>query len=258
MNVDLLSKVRPNPSAIRTLLRDAPKRALRRIGWDLRRWDIDTSSEARAVQRLRSHGVNLVFDVGANAGQFARSLRNAGYAGRIVSFEPLSHAWEYLQTVSRLYKWEVAARMAIGSEDGEVSIHVAANSASSSILNMLPSHLSAAPESTYVGTEQVAVRRLDTVGGQYVQSDSVLFIKVDTQGFESEVIAGATDMIRRCVGVQLELSAVPLYENDRRYDALMEQMASCGFELWGIDPGFTDPDSGRLLQFDASFFRPRL
>ena len=182
---------------IKTLL----KRGIRSLGFDLRRYNAATSEGSRFIGALSAHKVNLVFDVGANTGQFGRSLRDLGYKGRIVSFEPLHAAWDQLAE-ARLKDplWEVADRGAIGGEDGEVNINVSGNSVSSSVLKMQNSHVNAAPESAYIGTEKVPIRRLDTVGAGYLHVDSTLFIKIDTQGYEAQVLRGASDLLQKTVG----------------------------------------------------------
>ena len=206
---------------------------------------------------LSTHNVNLVFDVGANIGQFGRSLREAGYRGRIVSFEPLSAAWEQLAAASSKDSlWEVAPRAAIGSEDGEIDLHVAGNSVSSSALEMLSMHENTAPESRYVGSEKAPLRRLDSVGLEYLRPDSVPILKIDTQGYEDRVLHGASGIMDRIMGLQIELSLVPLYEGQMLFNDLIDYVKTAGFDLWGLWPEFTDPRSGRLLQVDATFFRP--
>ena len=238
------------------MLKSLVKRAIRRLGFDLRRYHPASSEAAQIMAMLSVHGVNLVFDVGANIGQFGRSLRDASYSGRIVSFEPLSAAWKQLVATGRNDSmWEIAPRAAIGSDNGEIEIHIASNSASSSILDMLDSHVNAAPESRYIGSEKVPLRRLDSIGLNYLHPDSVAFLKIDTQGYEDRVLRGATDLFKRLVGLQLEMSLVPLYEEQLLFDDLREQLQAKGYALWGISPAFVDPNNGRLLQVDATFFR---
>lgn len=232
------------------------KRLLRRLGFDLRRYRPEASEDAQLMAMLAAHQVNLILDVGANKGQFGRLLRNAGYKGRIVSFEPLASARKDLVLACQKDTlWEVAPQAAVGSEDGETEIHVAGNSESSSILNMLDSHAIAAPESVYVGSEKVPLRRLDTFAQGYLRRDAVLFIKIDTQGYEDRVIQGAPNILARAIGLQLELSLVPLYEGQKLYDEMIAQLKALNFVLWGVTPTFVDPKNGRLLQIDATFFR---
>lgn len=232
------------------------KRLLRRLGFDLRRYRPESSDEAQLIAMLAAHEVNLVLDVGANIGQFGRQLRNAGFRGQIVSFEPLASARKKLALACKSDPlWEVAPQAAVGCEDGEIEINVAGNSVSSSVLNMLDSHAAAAPESVYVDSEKVPLRRLDTLAPDYLHSDSVLFIKIDTQGYEDRVLQGAPNLLARAVGLQLELSLVPLYEGQCLYDEMIAQLKALDFILWGMTPAFIDPKNGRLLQIDATFFR---
>jgi FkbM family methyltransferase len=232
------------------------KRSIHYFGFDIHRYRASTSHEARMRSILSAHGINLVLDVGANAGQYGRSLRQLGYAGRIVSFEPLSAAWEKLKIQSeRDPLWEVASRAAIGDRDGEAQIHVSANSVSSSVLPMLDAHLRAAPNSTYIGEERVPLRRLDSIAIEFLRKDSALFIKIDTQGFESHVLDGAVELLASTVGLQLELSLIPLYDGQCLFDELVRRLRRLNFEVWEIAPAFSDPRSGRMLQVDATFFR---
>jgi len=238
------------------MLRRFVKSAIRGLGYDLRRFQPAGSDDAQLRTMLQSHGINLVLDVGANIGQFGKMLRELGYRGRIVSFEPLSAEREQLLKASKNDPlWEVAPQAAVGGENGEIEIHVAANSSSSSALNMLDAHASAAPQSRYIGSERVRMHRLDSLAPGYLRQDSVFFLKIDTQGYEDRVLKGAEETLARTTGLQLELSLVPLYEGQRLFDELIEHVKAAGFELWSLSPVLFDPKTGRLLQVDATFFR---
>ena len=80
-------------------------------------------------------------------------------------------------------------------------------------------------------------------------------MKIDTQGYEDRVLKGATELLNRTTGVQLELSLIPLYKGQLLYDEIIKKLEAIGFELWSINPVFTEPVTGRLLQVDATFFR---
>jgi FkbM family methyltransferase len=232
------------------------QRALRRAGIDLRRYNPAFSESARLASMLAANGVDLVFDVGANTGQFALELRDAGYRGRLVSFEPLSSAHSVLQRASRHDpRWTVAPRGAVGAHDGEIDINIAGNSVSSSVLGMLEQHTAAAPSSAYVGSERVSMRRLDSLAGQFLSDSGASFLKIDTQGYESQVLDGAQDLLGRVKGLHLELSLVPLYEGQALYPDLVERLENSGFSLWAVWSGICDPRNGRMLQVDATFFR---
>lgn len=208
------------------------------------------------ISSLRKFEIDLILDIGANKGQFASEMRQCGYAGRIVSFEPLSQAHsELLQSSAEDPMWEVCPRCALGDHNGEVEINIAGNSDSSSILPMLESHRSAAPKSAYHGQENVPIKTLDAVAGQYLRDARSVFLKIDTQGFEWHVLDGARETLPNVRGVLVELSLVPLYEGQHLWREVMARLEAEGFTLWAFQPVFSDQASGRTLQVDGIFYR---
>ena len=229
----------------------------RRFGYDVVRFHPESSEAAKLRAVLRHLGTDTVLDVGANEGQYGRSLREAGYRGRLVSFEPLGSAHAALQrTAAGDPQWQVHARCALGDHDGEIEIHVAGNSVSSSVLPMLEQHARAAPASRYVGHERVPVRRLDDIATPYLACARSVYLKIDTQGFEAAVLRGAPALLRQARAVQLELSLVPLYEGQELWQYFLTQMLAEGFVPWTLLPGFVDQATGRTLQLDVVFVRP--
>jgi FkbM family methyltransferase len=232
------------------------KKLINKAGWNLNRLTPSSNPTFQLLSTLRHINANLVFDVGANIGQFAQELRNVGYTGEIVSFEPLKTAHRVLSSASESdERWLVHPKAAVGDHDGEVEINVAGNSVSSSILPILDAHTSAAVGSAYVGTELTPILRLDSVAHQYLKPDSRCFIKIDAQGFEWQVLDGAAEIMRKMQGVLVELSLVPLYDGQRLWRDVIGRLTSDGFILWAIQRGFTDPRNGRSLQVDAIFVR---
>ena len=233
------------------------KKVARTLGFEIQRYTPQTSDLARIQALFSYHNIDLVLDVGANAGQYAKLLRECGYSGRIVSFEPLSTAYTQLKATSRNDPmWDVAPRTALGNKDGEIAINVSGNSESSSVLDMLDSHLESASDSAYIGSEKVKLCRLDQIVKEYLNNDTTsIFLKIDVQGFERQVLEGATQILPRVHGIQLEMSLIPLYKNQPLYQEIIEIMKELGYELHAVLPGFTDFKSGRLLQMDGIFFR---
>lgn len=120
---------------------------------------------------------------------------------------------------------------------------------------MLETHSDSAPESVYIGTTSTPVITLDSVYERYAKDKKKVFLKIDTQGFEAHVLAGALKSLQSIFAVQLELSLVPLYANQELYPYFLKFFEDQGFYLWQIIPGFIDNDSGQSLQFDAIFLR---
>jgi FkbM family methyltransferase len=226
------------------------------FGLDLTRYRPENSETGRLASMLSFHEIDVVLDIGANVGQFARSLRRAKYRQKIVSFEPLSKAHADLIKASQHDPaWEIAPRTAIGDSDGEVEIHIAGNSVSSSILGMLDSHVRAAPSSDYVGTEIAPICTIDSIADNYCPPEKRIFMKIDSQGYEPQILDGATKTLYIAMGVQMELSLVQLYEQQQLSDVLVDRMHGLGFSTWAIWPALFDPQSGRMLQADITFFR---
>ena len=236
-------------------MKELIKQVARHAGLEVRRYGIDSSAEFRLQKLLRHHRVDAVIDVGANTGQYAQVLRERGYAGRIVSYEPLSAAHEVLvRNAASDPKWTVAPRCAVGDCDGEVDINVSQNLVSSSILSLNEQHVAAAPDSRFVSRERVPLVRLDSVAADLGEARRA-FLKIDTQGFEGPVIDGASGVLVRIQGMQLEMSLASVYVGQILLADMVLKLATLGFELHALFPGHSDPVSGRLLQADGVFFR---
>ena len=211
---------------------------------------------AQTALCLRQLSVTTLFDVGANVGKFACSMKDEGFKGKIVCFEPLPDAYKLLKdAVSNYENVIVHDRAALGSEEGEEDINISGNSVSSSLLGMLPSHSNASPKSSYIGSVKTRVSRLDSVFEDYATASDVVFLKIDTQGYESHVLDGAGEKLDSVDGILLELSLVPLYDGQTLWKELVDRLTASGFVLWRVLPGFTDHSTSQMLQFDGLFVR---
>jgi FkbM family methyltransferase len=233
------------------------RRLAQRTGLDVSRYPQE-SPDYWAFRAFCSTMPDVVLDVGANDGGYARQCRRFGYKGEIVSFEPGSAAFARLERAAAADRHWTVHRMGLGASAGELILHVAGNAgASSSLLPMLPAHEEAAPEACFVAKESVPVRRLDEWIATQPAAWKRLAIKVDTQGFERQVLEGAGRLLdERITSLQLELSLVPLYEGGCLWEEIVDWLKLRGYCLAGITPGFSDPWTGRLLQFDGVFLRP--
>lgn len=237
-------------------LKKRMKRLINGVGYDLRRISPSSNPSFQLLKAFKRFQIDLVLDIGANQGQFSLDLRAVGYAGKIVSFEPLPDAYAVLaKNAAADGNWLVHPQAAIGDYDGQTQINIAANSVSSSILPMLESHASAARNSAYVDVETVPINRLDSVAQAYLGEAKHPFLKIDTQGFEWQVLDGAAETLAGARGVLCELSLVPLYEGQRLWLDMIQRLEREGFTLWALQRGFTDSRDGRTLQVDAIFFR---
>ena len=233
------------------------KKIFQNFGILIRKYNPATSEELRRIKLLEHYNIDLVFDIGANKGQYAMGIMDAGYKNKIVSFEPLSSVHSIIEAESKKYSsWTVAPRCAVGAKKEEIEINISANSVSSTLLNMLDSHIEGAPESKIIGKEKVQVFPLDEIGADYATSSKNIFLKIDVQGFEQEVLKGAESMIAKAKGIEMEISLIPLYENQNwLLPQVLEFMTTKGFTMTSIVPAFTDNKTGKVLQCNGIFFR---
>jgi FkbM family methyltransferase len=248
-------------SYARAILAPAVHRLLRRAGYQLQRYQpeqpkLPAAQDLRLARLLRHERIDLVLDIGANTGQYARRLRQVGYTDRIVSVEPLSEAFNELERRCAEDPVWSARRLALGDRDGATELHVSANSCSSSLLQIRERHLRSAPEASFVSTETVPILRLGSLLHDLPAAQRI-FLKLDVQGYEMRVLRGAGDALNLVQGIQAELPLVSLYDGDSPWYQVIAFLASRSFELVGVDAGFEEPDSGRMLQLDATFTRTR-
>lgn len=212
--------------------------------------------DQRLVKMIHYFKIDTVIDGGANVGQFAMTLRKAGFAGRIFSAEPLSSAYAQLGVAASHDPLWTAERLAFSDTEGSIEMNIAANSVSSSPLPMLAAHSDAAPDSVYVGQESAHSVTIDAFVSRHDIDPAVTMLKLDVQGFEGTALAGATRTIGQFAAAQMELSYVPLYDGQWLADEVTEFLKKHGYELWMFDSAaMYEPESGRLLQSDGIFVR---
>jgi FkbM family methyltransferase len=205
---------------------------------------------------MRHHQIQTVLDVGGNLGEYGAELRESGYSGRIISYEPTSEAYKALAARTKADANWVVSKTAIGERDGEVTINVAGNhAASSSLLPMLGFHEQCAPDARYVSKELVPLKTLDTALDGILQPDEKVLLKIDTQGYEHMVLAGASNILRQVELIECELSFVPLYEGQLLFQEMITLLKSLGFYPVQFVPGFSNPHTGYNLQADCTFAR---
>lgn len=204
---------------------------------------------------LRATEADLVLDVGANVGQYAQALRRAGYAGRIVSFEPVAEPFaELSRAAADDPLWEVRHH-ALGAEDGTAEINTTPGTMSS-LLGASDFGRSWSDKLTETRAETIEVRRLESVfdeltGGRPVRA----YLKLDTQGFDLEVFRGAGSALESVVAMQSELACLPIYDGMPRLQEQLTVYEEEGFETIGMFPVSRDPKTLRVIEFDLLMVR---
>ena len=210
----------------------------------------------RLVAILDRAGVDTFLDVGANTGQTGEQLRRFGYAGNIISYEPLKACHdELVQKSADDSKWTIAPRCALGAENGSVEINVSEGSSLSSISAPTEAMSSAMPKVRAEARESVPLHRLDHALKDEIEGLGRAFLKVDAQGYDMEVLKGAEGLMDALAGVKVEMSLFPLYEGETLYLDMLQYLHKQGFRPHLLsDVGFSKK-LGRQLQIDGVFVR---
>jgi FkbM family methyltransferase len=209
---------------------------------------------------LRQLEVNVVLDVGANRGQFAQHLRKLGYLGRIVSYEPVSTNLAELRKAADADPQWLVEDFALGDTDSTAEINV---SAGTGVLSSLLPGTEFGRErfenmrDEVAGREMIRVRRLDAVFERAVEGIDKprVFLKLDTQGYDLLALAGAGGYVKEIVGLQSEVSCIPIYDG---MPHLTEQIAAyeeAGFAAAGMFPVTRDHKSLAVIEFDLLMLR---
>jgi len=201
--------------------------------------------------------IDCVFDVGANVGQYARFLRSeVGFKGLIVSVEPISAHVEILRSASASDPLWVVEAAALGAATGRLPINVAkAGDLSSFLMPEKSNETGFAELSSAVAVEEVEVHVFDDLLNSVQKRHAArsVYLKLDTQGFDLEVLRGIRDTtpIR---ALQSEMSLVPIYENMPDYIMALRAFKDRGFVPSAMFPINHTPD-GRLMEFDCVMVR---
>jgi len=224
------------------------------VGAHVGRFPSPDSLQGHLLSFFRLNRINCVIDVGAHLGEYFETLSEIGYEGRVVSFEPVEANHAVLaRKASGEKRWRVR-KLALGSEPAIKEINIYQGSVFNSFLNS--SHYGAAQFGDVIEritSEQVQVARLDSVFADCIAGIERprVFLKMDTQGWDLEVLQGAGGILNQIVGIQSELPALQCYDRMIPYTRALEHYQALGFQITGIFPVARDKDKLRVVEFDC-------
>ncbi len=201
-------------------------------------------------RHLEEFKIQNIIDVGSNVGQFGLDMRRRGFNGLIVSYEPVEETFRMLaQTIKANRPWKIF-QLGLGSIETKVEINISANDGlSSSILKMGTLHLENFPESATVRKEQISISTLDNELERLGLRPEEILLKLDVQGFETEVLKGASNSLAKIPICYIEVSLVPLYEGELSLLPILNQLHEFGHQVIDIFRGVKSKN-GQLLQVD--------
>jgi FkbM family methyltransferase len=201
------------------------------------------------------NGVNLFVDVGANSGQTYNRIRTLGFSGTYLAIEPEFSSFQKLLQLQTTDKNLICISQAIGKDAKVLNLNISNNEAlSSSLLTFSEAHRLAAPEIDMVDTQSVPVSPLSAILDKLEHSS--IFLKIDVQGYELEVLKGINDFDwGRICGLLIECNLVSTYEGSAFIEEVFSLLRQKGFHPYRLENGFGATNFGQQLQVDVLFKR---
>ena len=223
-------------------------------------WRLPAHRHAKNTRELfEQYSIKTVLDVGANEGQYANFLRHeVGFNGTIISFEPSREQFELLHQNSGADPNWHCINLALGREKGLLKFNLMEGSQYNSVY--LPrdyDHI--AHRNVVVNNYEVEVETLDTMWERLseVYNLSSIFLKMDTQGSDLQILKGAEETLSKIYAVQSELSVIPLYQEMPAYNEVIDYLCENNYALSYIHPVLQDKYM-RLVECDGVFINEEL
>lgn len=192
---------------------------------------------ARLKKIISTYKIDCIIDVGANEGQYGQFLRRSvGYKGLIVSFEPDPDAYQKLKfKIDKDPLW-ITHNVALGEEEEELTFNLMERSVFNSFLFPNPNELKRFKFNIVKAKISILVRRLDAFIPQIKKSHGIhrIFLKIDTQGYDLKVFLGCSGCLDSIVGIQTEVSVLPIYNNMPGASESLQLFRKMGYEVSGI------------------------
>jgi len=205
---------------------------------------------------LAGRPIDLIIDVGANSGQFAKAMRRIFPRARIISFEPLPGPFAALAKWATADGNATALNLGLGAADGQLPIHLHLDhTPSSSLLAAHETGLVTFPQMSRQTIIDVPIRRLDDVlAASGCTAGPNTLLKLDVQGFEEHVLRGAPTTLTRVGALITEVNIDPLYQDQAEFAALCALAYAGGLRYAGNYAQYPAPD-GHVIFLDALFLR---
>jgi FkbM family methyltransferase len=236
-------------------LNNIVKSALTSWGYELRR------STPGKFLGVGADGVRTVIDCGAHTGEFAKTALAYFSKAKLYAFEPSRATFDALQTWSQGQARVTAFNYALGNRVERKNLNASAFTQASSFLPLnAKANQELFPEYDFSikATEDVQVMTLDhlvEVGAVALEQD--VFLKLDVQGFEIQVLEGAAKTLEAVQHCMIEVSFDSLYEGQPDFGAVYAHLFELGFVYRGNIFQRLGQD-GHMIYADCLFSRPTL
>lgn len=195
-------------------------------------------------------------DIGANKGDYAWAYFASFPVGRAWLVEPIPRLHQTIHERLRKFKGRYELYdTCLGNSEEVVELHVTNQIGASSILPMHSKFMNANPSVKQVEVLHKRLVKLDELARANSIPDIDL-MKVDVEGFESEVVAGGESFIKRSVSwILIEHSFVRSDNSQQRFIDVHSRLLSMGFDFYAICDQYHDAKTREIVQFDAIYHK---
>ena len=189
---------------------------------------------------FNKYEIDCVFDVGANLGQYAQMLRkNTNYKGLIISFEPIPNAALILKEKSKNDPNWIIIDHALSSKDGHQTFNIMSGSQFSSLST--PNHNEVDRFKSHNKVIESVSVVTETLESAYTRLKKEYnfkkpFLKLDTQGYDVEIVTSSKPTMTEFIGFQSELSIKKIYQHSMDFREAITIYQECGFSLSAFVP----------------------
>ena len=211
-------------------------------------------SELRILDFLKKNKICTLVDIGASNGDFIMLTKAIHPKSIIHAFEPIPAVYETLKDRFKEFNDVFCYNSALGKIEGVIDFYENEYSQSSSILRMAKSHINEFPFTKNTVIKKISIKKLDELFSQN-KLEKPLLLKIDVQGYESEVILGGREIILQADYIIIEVSFCELYTGQALFDEVNKQLVELGFVYSGNVYQIISKETGRVLQADALYHK---
>ncbi|MBI1867935.1 MAG: FkbM family methyltransferase [Methylocystis sp.] len=238
-------------------MKNLMRNLVNRIGYDvvkLRNSNAELSTHLMNV--FAAKNIDCVLDVGANSGQYGKFLREIGFKGYIVSFEPVMGVFERLEENAKSDRKWICYNLALGDQQQEKTINVYESTVFSSFLEASDYSKGIWNSLNSANTETVHVTRLDDIFQEIVARTGCdrFFFKMDTQGYDINVFRGGIGSLCKVEALQSEISLIAVYKEMPSSYGVLTEFHSHDYFISGMYPINRD-ESLAVIEYDCVLVR---
>ena len=224
------------------------KTKLRKRGVNLNRYSLYDK------KWLKNLNIDTVIDIGANVGEFTFIFHELFPSSQIHAFEPIPECFNKLNNKVSGLENVITYKIGLGSQTRVMNLNKSSHDPASSFRVMSEFHKENYPHSAQSEQINVKVQRLDDIL-DFTNAEKNIFIKMDVQGFEDEVIKGGLVTFSKAKVIIVECSYRKLYNKEPMFHGIYELLTSLGFEFMGCLKQSENKKDETYLQGDCIFVK---